>query len=135
MKCYFHHEQNCFLDYFKDPALNGAIIYADDVPFQYNEWEGKYTEFIGSPTDIMFVAVNMDHKFLLSWKGNVSNISDSSNNFRKFNLIENSSNLIQITPTNPGNMSHPTYNDRKKICWCRLLMQGKNSIKELCKWY
>ena len=37
MKCYFHHKQNCFLDYFKDPVLDGAVIYVGNVPFQYNK--------------------------------------------------------------------------------------------------
>ena len=35
MKCYFHHEQNCFLDYFDDPLPDDAVIYVSDVPFQY----------------------------------------------------------------------------------------------------
>ena len=56
--------------------------------------------------------------------GNASNTSNSSNNFRKLNLIENSTNLIQLTPENPGDRSHPTYNARKE-CWCRLLKQVK----------
>ena len=42
MKCYFHHEQNCFLDYFDDPILDDAVIYTRDIPFQDNEKEGRY---------------------------------------------------------------------------------------------
>ena len=33
MKCYFHHEQNCFCD---DPVPDDAVIMSD-VPFQYKE--------------------------------------------------------------------------------------------------
>ena len=36
MNCDFHHEQNCFLDYFGDPVPDDVVIYATDVPFQYN---------------------------------------------------------------------------------------------------
>ena len=39
MKWYFYSKQNCFLDYFEDQGLDGAVIYAGDVPFQYNERE------------------------------------------------------------------------------------------------
>ena len=27
MKCYFHHEQNCYLDYFKDPLPDSSVFY------------------------------------------------------------------------------------------------------------
>ena len=74
---------------------------------------GKCTEFIGNPTGIIFVAANRDHEFLLSHRGNASNIPNSSNNFRKLNLTENSNNFIQITPASPGDTSHPMYNTRK----------------------
>ena len=49
IKCYFHHEQNCILDYFNDPVLDGAVIYMNFIPFYYNKREGRYTEFICSP--------------------------------------------------------------------------------------
>ena len=114
MKCYFHHEQNCYSDYFKDPVLDGAVICAGDVPFQYNEWEGTYTEFVGNLISDVFVAANKNHEFLLSHKGKASNIPNGSNKFRKLNFVENCSNLIQITPTNPGDMSHPIYTARKR---------------------
>ena len=64
----FHFKQNCFLGCFKDPILDGTAIYAGDVPFWYNTREGKYTEFIGNPTGIIFVAAKRDHKFLLYQK-------------------------------------------------------------------
>ena len=40
IQCYFHHLQDCFIDYFENPVLDGAIIYTGDVQFQYNEQEG-----------------------------------------------------------------------------------------------
>ena len=36
MKCYFHHKQNHFLDYFINPVPDDAVIYMSDAPFQYN---------------------------------------------------------------------------------------------------
>ena len=47
MQCNFRCLQNHFIDDFSDPVLNGAFIYAGDVPFKYNEQEGMYTEIIG----------------------------------------------------------------------------------------
>ena len=115
MKCSFHHKQNCFLDYFKDAVLDGAVIYVGDVLLQFKLGDSRYTEFVGNPTGNVFVATNRDHKFLLSHKDNASNIPNSSNNFRKLNFVENSSNHIQMTPPNPGYTSHPAY-DVKKRC-------------------
>ena len=43
-----------FIDYFDDPVPDGAVIYAGDVPFQYNEQEGMCTEFLGNPTGNIF---------------------------------------------------------------------------------
>ena len=50
MKCYFHGEQNCFLNYFDDPILDDAGIYMSEIPFQSNKREVRYTEFMGNPT-------------------------------------------------------------------------------------
>ena len=36
--------------YFNNPVPDSAVIYADGVPFQYNEQEGMYTEFLGNPS-------------------------------------------------------------------------------------
>ena len=47
MKCYYHKKQKCFIDYFDDPIPDDAVIYVSDILFQYNEIEGRYTEFIG----------------------------------------------------------------------------------------
>ena len=63
-KCHFHHEQNCFLDYIKDPVLDCAVIFIGDVPFQYNE-RGASIQFVGNPTGIIFVATNRNHEYLL----------------------------------------------------------------------
>ena len=61
MQCYFHHLQNHFIDYVDDPVLDGAVIYAGDVPFQYNEQEGMYTKFLGNPTSNIFLATSREH--------------------------------------------------------------------------
>ena len=61
-------EFNCFLDYFDDPVLDGVVIYVDDVPFHYNEQEDKYTEFIGNPIGIIFVATERDNKIATKLK-------------------------------------------------------------------
>ena len=81
MKCYYHHKHHCFLDYFTDPILDDAVIYASDKPFQYNEREGRYTECIGNPTGTVFVAAKRDHNFLLSQRSNTPNMSSNSVNF------------------------------------------------------
>ena len=65
MKCYIHHEHNCFLDYFNDPVPDGAVIYVSNVPFQYNERQCKYTEFIGNPTGATLVAARRYQEILL----------------------------------------------------------------------
>ena len=119
--CYLHHEQNHFLDYFEQAVLDGVIIYACDVPFQYNPWEGKYTEFLANP--------NRDHEFLVSQKGIPSNILNSSNNVRKLNHMENSSNLkIPV-------IHHIQNIMPEKDMLMQIFKQGKNSIKELHKRY
>ena len=56
MKCYYHHKHHHFLDYFNDPILDDAVIYVNDIPFQYNTREVKYTEFIGNSAGTIFVA-------------------------------------------------------------------------------
>ena len=33
IKCYFHCEHNCFLDYFDDLIPDDAVIYMRDIPF------------------------------------------------------------------------------------------------------
>ena len=63
MKCYFHHEQNHFLDNFKDPVPDGAVVHVGSAPFKYNERAAKYTEFVGNLTGIISVVANRDHEF------------------------------------------------------------------------
>ena len=36
------------------PVLDSAVIYAGDIPFQYNKQEGMYTEFLHNPTGYIF---------------------------------------------------------------------------------
>ena len=69
-KCYYHHKHHHFLGYFNDPILDDAVVYTRDIPFQYNEREGRYTEFIGNPTGTIFVPAKREHKFLLSQRSN-----------------------------------------------------------------
>ena len=78
MRCYFHHQGNCFIDYFDDPALDGVMIHAGNYQFQYNEQEGMYTEVLGNPTGNIFLAASRDHEFLLSHRGTVLYGSHSS---------------------------------------------------------
>ena len=47
-------------------SQNSAVIYIGDIPFQYNERESRYTEFIGNPTTIVDVASKRDQQFLLN---------------------------------------------------------------------
>ena len=54
MMCWFHSQQNCFLDYFDDPVPDGSVIYPGDIPFQYSEKEGTYAEVIDNPTGNVF---------------------------------------------------------------------------------
>ena len=53
IKCYYHH--TCCYDYFRDPIPDDAVIYAYEIPFQYNKIESMYTEFIGNPITV-FIA-------------------------------------------------------------------------------
>ena len=75
MRCYFHYQHNCFIDYFNDPALDDAVIYAGDVPLQYDEQEGTHRDFIGHPAGYVFLAAIGDHKFLLRHRSTMSHDS------------------------------------------------------------
>ena len=94
--------------------LYGAVIYMGDVLFQYSEGDSRYTEFIGNPAGIIFVATSRDHKCLLSQRSNTPNMSSSKNNFRWLNASENSSNLIKIAPASPGDISDPPYHVQER---------------------
>ena len=84
MRYYFHHEHNCFLDYFNDSVLDGAVIYAD-VLLWYDEQESTYTEFFGNPTGYMFLASSRDHKFLPSHCSTTLHVSCTPLESRKSN--------------------------------------------------
>ena len=82
MKCYFNYKHNHFLDYFDDPISDNAVIYMNEIPFQYNKGEIRYPEFIGNPTGTICIAAKRDHEFLLSQRSNTPNMSSNSNKFR-----------------------------------------------------
>ena len=109
MKCYYNHTHCHFLDYFNDPILDDAVIYAGDIPFQYNKVEGRYTEFIGSPKGTAFIAVKRDHKFLIIQVRNKPNMSSESINFGPHNTNKYCSNNVQIVPANTSDLSQSTY--------------------------
>ena len=81
MKCYYHHKHCHFSDYFNDPNLDDAVIYASEIPFQYNNIEGRYTEFIHNPIGTAFIVAKRDHEFLLSQRSIKSNMSSNSIDF------------------------------------------------------
>ena len=57
-RCYFHHQQKHFLDYFDDPDLDGTVIMQVDNLFQYSEKEGTYTEVWDNPTGNVSLATS-----------------------------------------------------------------------------
>ena len=50
MKCYYDHIYGHFLDLFREPILDDAVIFTGDIPFQYNKVDGGYTPFTGNLT-------------------------------------------------------------------------------------
>ena len=80
---------------------------------------------------LSFLASKWDHEFLLNQKDNASNVSSNLNNFRQLNIAENSSNLIQLVPSNPGDTSDLTYHAWKRDADADYLSRW-NSIKKLC---
>ena len=87
------------------------MIYVSNIPFQYNERDGRYSEFIGDPTGTIFVAAKRDHQFSLSQRSNKPNMSINLNNSRQLNVNEN---LTQIAPTNANDTSHHTYHAQEQ---------------------
>ena len=81
MKCYYDHIHCHFLDYFNDPILDDAAIYAGDIPFQCSKIEGIYTKFIGNSIGTVYIAVKRDHEFLIGQSRNKLNMSSDSINF------------------------------------------------------
>ena len=76
MRCYFH-SQHHFLDY-SDPVLDGAVIYAGDIPFWCSRKECTYTEFVDNPTGNIFLARNRDEEFLLNHRNTALHTSAES---------------------------------------------------------
>ena len=75
MKCYYKHTCCHFLNYFKDPIPDDAVINIGNISFQHNKIEGGLTEFIGNPIGTVFIAVKRDHDFLISQGRNKPNMS------------------------------------------------------------
>ena len=92
---YFHYQHKHFIDYLNDPVLDGAVIYAGDVPFWNDEQEGTYTEIFGNSTNYMFVAASRDHKFLLNHRSIILHFSPTPIESRKTNhdCINNSQSI------------------------------------------
>ena len=65
----FYHQHYCFIDYCDDCVPDGAVTYAGDILFWYNEQEGTYTEFLGNPTGNIFLLASRDHECLLHHRG------------------------------------------------------------------
>ena len=78
MRNYFHHHCNHFIDNFDDPVLDGAVIYAGDIPFQDNEQGGMYTEILDNKTWNIFLLASRDHECLLGHAGTALHISHTS---------------------------------------------------------
>ena len=85
MRCYFHSQHNHFIHFFNDPVPDGAVNYAGNIPFQYNEQDGTFMKFSDNPTGNVFLAASRDHKFLSSHKGTTSHISHTPMESRKSN--------------------------------------------------
>ena len=84
MMCYFHYQCNHFIDYFDDLFPDGAVVYAGNISFWYDEQEGTYTEFFGNQTGNI-LAANQDHEFPLHHRGTVSHVSHTPIESRKSN--------------------------------------------------
>ena len=117
MRCYFHSQQNCFLDYFNDPVLDGAVIHVGDIPFWYGEKEGMETEVLDIPTGSIFLATSRDHDFLLSHRNTSLHTPTESRKF-SYSCIENPSSSttshMPLPPSNPSDLLHPSYYNRKR---------------------
>ena len=90
------------------------------------------TECLGNPTSHIFLSTSRDHEFLLSHKGNVSNVSKNSNECKNSNWVKNSINLIQITSPISSNPLHANYN-AKKICPNRIFRYNKKALRSCIK--
>ena len=109
IKCYNDQTHCCFLEYFNDPIPDDAVIYAADIPFQYNKIKGMNTKFIGNPIGSVFIEVTRNHEFLISQGRNKPNMSSDSINFGMHNTSKNCSNFVQVAPAHTSDSSHFTY--------------------------
>ena len=78
MECYFHHQQNCFLDCFSDPLQDGLVIYVGGILFWNSEKVGTYTEVFVNTIGNSFWAASRYHEFLPSHKDTVLHTSADS---------------------------------------------------------
>ena len=120
MRCYFHHQHNCFIDYFDNSVLDVVVINAEGIPFWYYEQEGMYTDMLGSPTGNIFLAASRDHEFLQSHRGTVLHVphtciesSKPSNNYMK-NSSSSSTVHMHVSSLYPNDSLHLMYNTRKR---------------------
>ena len=74
MRCYFHYQCNCFIDYFDDAVSDAAVMCTGYMPFQYNEQRDMYTECFGKQTGNVFAA-SRSNELLLSHRGTASHVS------------------------------------------------------------
>ena len=63
MGCCFYNQCDHLVDYFNDSVPNGAVVYADDFPFQYDKQEGVYTKFLDNPMGCVCLTANKTMRF------------------------------------------------------------------------
>ena len=117
MRCYFHDQQNSFLDYFSDSIPDGAVIYASDILLQYSEKGGTYTEVPDNLTGNIFLAASKDHKFLLHYKNTaLHTFADSRRSSQKYidSPSSDTTSNMPLPSSNPSDPLHPIYYDRKE---------------------
>ena len=112
IRCYFHSQEKCLLDYFNNPLPDGAVLYASDIPFWYSKKEGKYTEVLDNPTWNIFLVTSRDYEFLISHKNTVLHTSAESW-WSSLNDVKNPNSSttahVQLPPSNPNDPLLLTY--------------------------
>ena len=90
-------------------------------------------ELLGNPTGNICLATRRDHEFLLCQKGNVSNVSNNPNKYKRSNFVDSSINQIypniQITSPTSSDPLHPTYNSRKRDAQAEYLVIIKMTLR------
>ena len=123
------------------PVTDGAVIYAGDIPFLYNEQKVIYIEFLGIPTACIFLAVSRDHEFLLSHIGNTSYVSHTPVESRKStgndtsNSHFGSTSHMQVSSLDPSDPWYPTYTARKRDTQAKYLALIKVALQKTFKYY